>query len=49
MQPPEWLDSIINKNKYDNLPLIDILNESLYYPASGLNGGSVAKLQNGLS
>jgi hypothetical protein len=38
---PAWLEAILHGNVDMQLPLKDILKDSLYYPASGLNGTPV--------
>ena len=36
---PTWLDSLTSTTmEREPLPLVDILRESLYYPASGIDG-----------
>jgi len=41
MQTPEWLEAISRGNIESSFPLSEIVKESLYYPASGLNGTPV--------
>ena len=41
---PAWLEAILNGNVDIQLPLKDVLKDSLYYPASGLNGTPVKYL-----
>jgi hypothetical protein len=44
METPEWLNTIVETKTSDGFPLKSILQNSLYYPASGLNGTPVKYL-----
>jgi len=44
IQPPDWLMEIDPKKTEPLIPLIDLLTDSLYYPASGTNGKPIKNL-----
>ena len=41
METPSWLREISERGECERFPLIEILQDSLYYPAAGLNGTPV--------